>query len=320
MSQGSNFPKLFWRVVARAAPLVLMGLIMVNPHPDPKFTGMSKPLWGALTYLSLILLFIARPKTISALGNRILTGLKIAPGILLVYLVFIYRTTGANGQTTWLQPHYWGILGEIGWAYLGAGSIYLLFRGSPTALMGILGLLTALDIGCRHELLGWLSSWNVFRDIFGTHSAIITAGMMLGNLFVGKGKVSNRQRGLFIAVFGAGLYLAGTWLRPLYGINKNGATVSWGLVSSGICCGVYLFFYWIMEIMKSRQWAEKSLVPVGQNALLAYLFGDAVFDFFKVIFRHDMPYAGPYLNAVVQVLVVCAFAWTCTKNKIFMRL
>src|SRR5262249_5783852 len=155
----------------------------------------------------------------------------------------------------------------------GAGLTYLVFRGQSMALMGMLGFWAALDIGGRHDLLHWLGPLEEgVKNIFGTHAIIATAGMLLGNLFVGKDKATVLQRVLFISIFGIGLYMTGSLLRPLFGINKNAATVSYGLVSAGICCGVYLFFYLVVEVAGKRRWADWTLNPVGQNALLAYLF------------------------------------------------
>src|SRR6185369_7370359 len=120
----------------------------------------------------------------------------------------------------------------------------------------------------------------------------------------------------FIFTFGLGLYYAGVLLRPLYGINKNDGTLSWGLIAAGISCWVYLFFYWVIEVVKSRKWAEWTLIPVGQNALLAYIFSEGINFFFTATLGED-PFSMWWnaegwkgvCNGVNMSLVICLLAW-----------
>jgi hypothetical protein len=71
---------------------------------------------------------------------------------------------------------------------------------------------------------------------------------------------------------------------------------------------------------KIRRWADWSLIPVGQNALLAYIFSEGNGLFCRVLFHLDPPWFGDYLTGVFQVALVCAFAWICTKSKVSLRL
>src|SRR5205823_3154499 len=111
----------------------------------------------------------------------------------------------------------------------------------------------------------WLGPFSDLKEAFGSRTATVIAGMLIGNLFAGKEKRTVLDRVTFMTFLGLGLYAAGMLLRPLYGIDKNSATVSYVLVSSGIACLVYLFFYWVIEIIKARKWAEWSLVPIEEE-------------------------------------------------------
>jgi predicted acyltransferase len=320
VNQGVERAKLFWRVTARAAMLLLMGLIMVNHGYNEQLVGMTKPVYHSLIYVALILVNLATPKHWNELGTKILGYAKIISALLLAYLLLIYRAVGPDGQPHWFEISWWGILGLIGWAYLGAGFLYLAVKGERAVLVLLLLPLMGVDMASRHGYLGWLGSWREFNDAFGTHAMIVMAGAVLGSLFVGKEKITPFKRMLFILVFGASLFALGSFLRPLDGINKNAATVPWGLVSAGICCALYLFFYWVIEVLKARTMADDVLILVGQNALFAYLISNVNHDFYFVLMGSPMPYWGPYLNAFQQIGIVCIFSWICTKQKLFLRL
>lgn len=332
MNQGVSPLKLLWRLAARTAVLVFIGVIMVNLEDDTgvfnaQAVGIGKSMWATLAYLSIILLCLTQPQNASPLRVRIQKILKIGAAVLLAIMLVLFRA-GEAGHLTWLQPSWWGILGLIGWAYLGSGLLYLLSRGKPTALMGMLGFMACMEIGNRHGLMDWLGPLQSYNsDIFGTHAVVATAGVLVGCLFVGKEKLSWKKVVPYLLVLGAGLYLAGMLLRPLYGINKNDATISWGLVSAGWACWVFLVFYLILEVAGWRKWAQWSLIPVGQNALLAYMFSEGIDYFFDALF-HGSPFyfwgfnslACTLLNGLNIVIVVCASAAICTRLKISMRL
>jgi predicted acyltransferase len=332
MAQGVSSFKLSWRIVVRAAMLLFMGVLMVNLESEEQgmneaVVGMSRAVFATLTYASVIILFLTQPKTASAFRVKVLKTLKAASFLLLIYLLWIYRA-GDPAQLTWFRPHWWGILGLIGWAYLGSGLIYLLVRGNSMALMGMLGFMGCIEIGNRHGMFNGLGMFqNFFQNMFTVHAIVVTAGILLGNLFVAKEKLSKGRVMTFIFAFGLGLYSAGVLLRPLYGINKNDGTISWGLIAAGIACWVYLFFYWVIEVLKSRKWAEWTLIPVGQNALLAYIFSEGINFFFNATLGND-PFSiwwnaegwRGICNGVNMSIVICVLAWICTKAKISMRL
>jgi hypothetical protein len=289
--------------------------------------GMSRAVWATLTYASVILLCLTQPRTASPLRVKVLKWSKVLSAFLLAYLLWIYRS-GEPGQLGWFHEEWWGILGLIGWAYLGSGLAYLLFRGSSTALMGTLAFMACVEVGFRNNLFGDLGMFQAyFRDMFTTHAIVVTAGMLLGNLFVSKDRSAPGKVMTFIFLFGLGLYWSGHLLRPLYGINKNDGTLSWGLVAAGIACWVYLVFYWVIEVVKNRKWAEWTLVPVGQNALLAYIlsegvnfFFDATLGYSPISFWWNAEGWRGICNGVNVSLFICVLAWLCTKAKVSMRL
>ena len=76
-------------------------------------------------------------------GERLGTGpeaLAARAGLALLLLVALaYRNPEVSG---WIQlrPYWWGILGLIGWAYLGVASLYVLAGDRPAILVGAIAL------------------------------------------------------------------------------------------------------------------------------------------------------------------------------------
>lgn len=319
IKQGVNEHLLFWRAIARAAMLLFIGGVMVNHGYDEQLVGMSKAWWHTYFYASIMIVNLATPKHWGETAAKILGFLKFASWVVIAWMLIIYRASGPDGQVMWFQRSWWGILGLIGWAYLGAALIYLVLQGDRMKLIFSLVPLMALDMLGRHGVLNGLNIWPEFNDAFGTHTLIVVSGAVVGSLFVGSRQATHDSRMRFILAFGTALYALGTILRPMEGINKNAATIPWGLVSVGICCALFVLFYWLIEVLQHKHWADW-LNPVGQNALLAYIFSNVNQDFYKAFTGTPMPYWGTYLNAVQQILLVCIFAWVCTRLKLFMRL
>jgi len=279
--------RLAGRVGIRWAALLFLGVIMVNEESfSAAVTGIGKELWYFLTYAAVVVLWKIAPKTCSPKRRRLEAAAKIAAGLVLLFLVVIFRGTSETATVVWLRPSWWGILGLIGWAYLLASLAYLLFGRSRLALMGLLGLLIAACIGNSYGILDFLGRGNPgdnFRGGLACHSAIVLAGVLIGTLFTDREKIISRARRVkFMLSFGAGLYVSGLLLRPLHGISKIRATESYALVSAGICCLLFLAFYLVMDVFKVRRWAG-FLQPIGRNPLLAYILPEIVDAFLFLI-------------------------------------
>ena len=135
--------------------------------------------------------------------------------------------------------------------------------------------MTALYIGGRQGALDFLGPVDAFLghgvgSIFGSHTAIVTAGMLAGTIFLPRSDVVRpRDRVRFLAVLSLLLTVAGYLLRPLHGFSKIAGTESWTLATAGICCFVFLLFYLLLDIAGLRR-AGSFLIPAGRNPLAAY--------------------------------------------------
>ena len=273
---GQPVLALVGHVLVRTLALLFLGVLLVNEGRfSAAATGMSRDLWYFLATLAVFGLWAVTPKGAAAKKRRLLLGLKIAAAVALVVLVVIFRGQGEDGRVTVLQTSWWGILGMIGWCYMAGSLLFLACRGNRTVLAGAIGLMTALYIGARHGALDFLGPVNGFLNIgslFGSHAAIVTAGMLAGSVFLpGSNIAEPRRRVRFLALLGAALVLGGYILRPLHGFSKIHGTESYGLATAGICCLLFLLFYLVLDVFKKGRKAAAFILPAGRNPLLAYL-------------------------------------------------
>jgi predicted acyltransferase len=337
IDQGDSLLRILKRIVIRTAALVFLGVLMVNKEIfSAKATGISHELWFFLICIAVIALWTVYPRPENRRCRVLFLMARIAAASLLGFLLVILRTHTEGGGITWLQVPWWGILGLIGWVYLACSLLYLLAKEDRTALLGAMGLMIALFIGWRHGLLDFIGSPTEALNIgiiFGSHGAIVTAGMVVGTLFTPRSaKMTATARLLFIGIFGAGLLVSGYLFRPLHGFSKIRGTESYALATSGICCLLFMIFYWLMDVIKARRWAS-FLQPIGANPLLAFLLPsmvDSLLDFASSIFKTDVRhifwpfwgrggYAG-MANALAMTGVILLLTWAMTRAKIILKL
>lgn len=247
-------------ILLRTASLLFLGVFMVNTNPDPSRMPYSPAMWTFLVYLFAILAFIDLPR---ASPTIILRTLAFA-GFACLYLT--YRDTQGHRMTT----QWWGILGLIGWAYLVASILYLIFRRHREALVGCIAILTSLYIA---ERLGRFDRWPISNYInigehLGAHGSIAMAGVVLATILTDPTK-RLPQQWIYAAIYGLALAIFGQLLYRLYGINKNAATPTWCLWASAITTWLWILFSITMTTLGPRPF--NFLIKAGQNVLLAYL-------------------------------------------------
>jgi heparan-alpha-glucosaminide N-acetyltransferase len=278
---------LLGHVLLRTLALLFLGILLVNEDRySAAAAGLGKNLWYFAATAAVFVLWAVVPKDDAPARKRLHLGLKVAAAVLLIALVIVFRGQGPDGRVTWLQTSWWGILGMIGWCYLAGCLLFLASRGNRAVLAGAVGLMSALYIGARHGALGFLGSFNDFLNVgslFGSHAAIVAAGMLAGTVFLpGTGIRAPRARVRSLAVLGMALLLAGYVLRPLHGFSKIGGTESYCLATAGICCLLFLLFYIVLDLLKARK-AAALLIPAGRNPLLAYLLPGFVDGFVRLV-------------------------------------
>jgi len=318
---GASSGQLWRHVLLRTLWLLIIGIGLGNMRSGRWGIvpiGLSGSLWSVLLIVSFILVWNRYPACRGRLRKLplVLRSLGI---VLLVYLAAIYREKSGE-QIHWLVCRFY-IIGIIGWAYLIACSIYLLFRKQLAAVVGCLALLILIYIGDRG---GLFDRFQIFigpdehtqiGSLWGSWPAMTVAGLFIG-ILLGKNSPASTPKAfaLWTLLFAAGLFFAGFLLRPLYGAFKGAATPSWSLYSAAIACLIYLVLYYVIEIWNMRRWT-KGIIPFGENPLLPYFLNFGIHPLLVVLHvesitsRFDSGMAGGVRVIIYSAIVLGLAAW-----------
>jgi heparan-alpha-glucosaminide N-acetyltransferase len=308
MERGDSALQIWRHIVIRTLGLLVIGVFMVNMYTfNTSAAAIGRSLWVFLMFLSIILVWNQYPK---AEGSKqyMFIALRLVGVIGLIIMAILYRG-GSAENVIWMRTSWWGILGLIGWAYITSCAAYLLFRKQIAGMMGVLALLIALYIGNESGALKFLDFINKYVWLaghIGGHASITVAGVILGMLFLDYSPARTPgKRIAWMLLFALGMFVAGYLLQPLYGINKVKATPTWCLYCSAICCVVYAFLYWLMDLKNLTRWSN-FVKPAGANPLLAYILPDIVYALFAIL---GITFLNTHLNSgfvgIIRSFVFC---------------
>jgi predicted acyltransferase len=321
LNKGDSIWKTCGHVILRSLALLAIGILMVNGESASSDTpDWSPELWSYTMFLSAILTFvtISPPKANAARARfwRVfsicLRALGLA-GMLYCALNFVGEDDKAilTFHPFHLTTSWYGILGIIGWAYLIAASVYLVFRNHRTALLGCMVLLFCLYPADHKGLFRgfWLERILGIGEI-GAHAAIMVGGVLLASALVAADVATVWVRARFTLLFALGCAAAALLLNGLYGISKNNATPSWCLWSCAITAILWLGFYFMSDVYQFAKIISKPFSIAGQNVLLAYLLSEMLPSWFGLIHFHTKPGLAWYvfLSAAWAVLLLALTA------------
>ncbi len=278
LKRGEPAWKIFGHVITRTLALLALGILMVNGESG------GGALWEATMFFSGILAFSqftpgnADPKSAGfwKYFNGIVRGIGFAG---MVYSALVYRSHHGRPMLVLspfhLNTSWYGILGLIGWAYLAAAALFLIFRTQRTALLGCVVLMTCFFAADRKHFFDhfWPAQFVDFGGTLGSQAAITVAGLLLATILVTPDMNTVKSRVRFTLWFAAGFAFAAWLLTGLYGISKNEATPSWCLWACAITATLWLGFYYICDVRPVR-FIARPLAFAGQNVLLAYLLSE----------------------------------------------
>lgn len=255
----------------------------------------SPGLWELLFFVSAILVWNRYPKR-DGRTPALFMGLRFLGVLMLLALAVIYRGTDGDG-VTWMRTSWWGILTVIGMAYFVVSLAYLFLHRDHAAMVGVVALLTVLNIAERTGALPFLEPIRPYFStggILGGLGSITAAGAVAGMLFMSDWKTRPaRERIRWLLGFALALFVAGILLRPPYGISKLAETPAWCLLSSAICVAVFAFLYWLVDLKGRSAWARFAM-PAGRQPLLAYFMPHL---FYSLLLVLGIDFLQEHLNA-----------------------
>jgi len=320
ISKGDSFLQLQAHILWRTLGLLTLGFFMVNAEDgyDSGAAIISRHAWLLIFYAASILtwnVYHFKNKT----GSYILRFAGIA---ILIVLAFIYR--GENGAS--MRPHWWGILGLIGWAYLFSCIFYQLLKGNIILLTVMIAFCTAFYIISKQptvqasDIFGWMSA----QAGNAAHTSIVLSGIVLSRIFFGRSITTTSKRFMAAGGFMLSLFISGYILRPYFKISKIYATPTWCLYSAGFCCIIFLLLYWLIDIKGNNKWMV-FFKPAATNPLLTYIIPGILFSFFSLCGISMLPQSYRYgapgiLWSLLFAVVVMYIAKGLNKLQIRMQL
>ena len=315
LRRGESRLQVLRHVVTRSAALVVVGVLMVNAEHGVA-GWLSVPAWNVLMTLGVLLTW-AVPRETS--GERSTRWLRVTGVLLLVLVAVVYRGQAISGWPQ-LRPYWWGILGLIGWAYLGAASLYLVVGERTAILTALVALYGCVALADQAGGFGWPTiPGPLVGGIVGTHGALVLSGALLGVLLIRHQREHTPTKRFALQALGvaAAFAAAGLLLHTLadvdraFTISKIHATLPWGLLSAALTCTAWVAVLLIADGLGLARW-PRAVVIAGENPLLAYLLAPLLLSLFELsalLLGGSDPYAALGGTTAIGLVRSAVFAW-----------
>jgi predicted acyltransferase len=267
--KGDNDWQLVKHVLLRTLALLIMGVFLVNGESiNEDATRMPRLVWNSVSCLCFILIWNSYSKS----SKKILIyGLKSVGIVTLLVFAFIYRGGLAN-DLYYFGPHWWGILGLIGWAYLASGLITIFARNNFYVIVCAWIFFAVLSMVSKAGLLPDLFSVIPSAISGGTLAGLTMGGVVTSMIFQYYTARNNNHVKLTMAFVSISLFLIilSVLARPYWGLAKLGATPAWLFLCSAFTILAFLAIYWLTDVFKKAHWFH-IIKPAGTDTLLCYL-------------------------------------------------
>jgi predicted acyltransferase len=264
IKRGAPTDKIAGYVLLRGLALLVMGFFQVNLESYDR-TGaiLPKALWEIAVTVSFFAIWLDFPKGMTK--NRRL-AIQGAGMLMLAVMAFLYK--GTEGS---LGPHWWGILGLIGWSYLLCAGVYLFGKGRLDVQIAAGVFFLLFNIAAHAHWLESLKDIHAYVWVVGNGSmpTLTMGGVIVAILYT---RAGSPTRGFLRAsVLAAALLIGlGFALRQLGGISKVHDTPAWVLICMGISVAAFAFLAWLVDKQGKESWF-RFFKPAGTSTLTCYL-------------------------------------------------
>lgn len=265
--KGDSTRELLVHVLGRSVALLVMGVFLVNGESyHAEATGMPRVYFYPLCCVSFILIWNAYPRSMNKMLVYALKGMGVAT---LLGLAYTYR--GGDEGVQRFAPHWWGILGLIGWAYLASGLVTVFAKNNFYVILGAWIFFGVLSM-VYHA--GYVPS---FFDVIpnailgGTLTGLTVGGVLTAFIFRHfRQRRDNKSLTLVLAGFSVLLIILSVLTRPYWGLAKLGATPAWLFLCSAFTILAFVVVYWVADVWGKAGWF-RIIRPAGAGTLLCYL-------------------------------------------------
>jgi len=296
--KGDTFWQLIGYIVLRSLALIVMGFFHVNLENYNQTSALLPyPVYTLLVTLAFFLIWLDYAGDMSRNKKYSFIALGI---VLLVAMALLYK--GGNAEAPQgLKPHWWGILGIIGWAYLVSALVFLLCRANLLALMLVFTVFAAINLTTHLGVL------HLHIPIVGDASSItlMLAGALLSGLYkqtAGKDKPSDFW--FLTAFYGLLAFCFGMFIRPYAGgISKIYATPAWVFVCLGISILVFELLIFLVDVKGKKDWF-KWIKPAGTSTLTCYLIPYLLYALMGIVHFHYPHFLNVGIGGILRSVFV----------------
>jgi len=297
MQKGDSSQSILFAILSRSFALIVMGFFHVNLEEYGKDSILPEAVWEILITLAFFLIWLDYQSTFDKVKKYFLIG---GGWLILLLMAFLY--VGREGNS--VEPHWWGILGLIGWGYLVCSLIYFFAKGNMTAMIIaflVFAAINMLDHGKWLRMHLWISLW---------YSRMVKKGF-------------NVALWLWMFVAGCAAIAIGFLVRPYTdGISKIRATPAWILICIGISILVFELMIFLVDYKGKKNWF-KLIWPAGTATLTCYLIPYLQVGFYKLVgFRYPqmLNYGwGGFLRSWAVTFIVVIIGGFLEKKKLKLK-
>jgi heparan-alpha-glucosaminide N-acetyltransferase len=268
LSRGESKFQVFQHIILRSIALIVMGFFQMNMENYSNQSLLPQSIWVILVTVSFFLIWMDYPKE----KIKKIRWLQISGIVILILMAAIYKGNSPHG-IIWMQPHWWGILGLIGWAYFACASISLFAEEKLVWLVIFLGFFVFFNSAVMLHGPVFASTFAHFIDSFGlgnaSNSSITILGVICAVLYR-KFSEKTIKIEVILILIAVILFSFGFAARPLWGISKIRATPSWTTICAAISILTFALLIFLVDKKGKENWF-KAIKPAGTSTLTCYL-------------------------------------------------
>jgi predicted acyltransferase len=277
LDRGESRPVIFGHIVLRSVALIVMGFFQMNLENYSNQALLPQSVWEILITVSFFLIWLDYPKE----KQKLKLWLQPLGVAILILMAILYKGNSSDG-IIWLRPHWWGILGLIGWAYFACATITLFGGERLVILLAFLIFFIFFNSSVMLDSPGFASSLRHLIHSLGlgnaSNSSITMIGVITAVLYR-KFREKPMKIEMILIAIAILLFVFGFATRPLWGISKIRATPSWTTICSAISMLAFAILIFLVDRKGKESWF-KILKPAGTSTLTCYLlpyFHEAIF-------------------------------------------
>jgi predicted acyltransferase len=315
---GESRSEIVAHILLRSLAVIVMGFFHVNLESYNKDTALlPASVWEILITLAFFLIWLDYKPSFSKNKKYILQATGI---IILIAMAALYQGVDSHDNVIWMRPHWWGILGLIGWAYLTCSLVYLFSNGKPkiliTAFIFFLVYTTLRQTYVLEPVSGVLRYCWLLNG--GSEVSFVMAGILIALLYSQSMNGSSRKFFMLMFITGIAMIGLGFLLRPFGGISKISGTPSW----VGICTGINVFVFatliYLVDVKGKANWFN-IIKPAGTSTLTCYLIPYFLYSFMNgAHFKYPVVLAegvgGLLRSFAIAFIVIFIAGWLQKRN------